>query len=233
MSTFAELKRQVQLRLGDNISGKTVLAIEQAINDAQMAIASIRDFDELITLDTTHALTVDGTKSYHITTDLLLVRPKDIYSIRYMDTDLSRKLIYVSPRELDEKIPYTEIVGEGRPTYYTRRGMYIELFRIPDVAKSLYIQHSQWPALLSADTDETPFINIDPVIVSLSTDIAQAILEGVGGGQTGWAQRAQQLLGMALKEDAERPDRTFVAQPFNPSGAGPVGEYWDNPFYKG
>jgi len=231
MSTqFKELKRKVLLRMKDKTDGRTLLAVEEAINEAHKAIASVRDFDELVTLDTSHAVTVASQKLYHIETNLALVRPKDIYSIRYMDDANSRKLTYVPPQELDSRIPYTEQLAIGRPTWYTRRGMYLEFIRIPDAAKPLYIQHSQWPATLSGDTDETPYVNKDHVIVALSVDIAYTILDGGSGN---WIQRALQLLGVAASEDRARPDVRPVARSFDASASrGPTGEYWKNPFIK-
>lgn len=237
MTTLLELRRQVLIRLGKS-DGKTVIAADQGINDAQVAIARVRDFDELMTLDKTNAVTIDGTSLYHITSGWTLVRPKDIYSIRLMDEDNSRKLKYVPPRELDEVIPYTDMVGEGRPNWYTRRGLYVELFRIPDAIYTLYVFHSQWPAALTADTDETPFLNLDDVITTLAADIATAILEE-GIITDGWVSRAQQLLGSSLREEIVNPDRPIQAKPFDPSRRdwfdGSVvtsGEYWDNPFVK-
>lgn len=224
-TTFGELKRRVLLNLREKTDGGTLLAVEQAINDAHMVIAAVKDFDELMVFDTANAFTTASKKSYHVTTDLLLTRPKDIYSIKYMDGANSRKLIYVPYRELDEKVPYTELTGTGKPSWYTTRGMSIELYRIPDEAKPLYIMYSQWPAALVSDSDETPYTNIDHVIVSLATDIAS-------GAASDWMARAQQLLGIALNEEAARPDRLYVAQPFRPVCIGSVGEYWLSPFVK-
>lgn len=236
MTTLLELRRQVLLRLDKN-DGKAIIAADQGINEAQKNIARVRDFDELMVLDKTHAVTIDGTSLYHLTSGWTLVRPKDIYSIRLMDTDNSRKLKYVPPRELDEVIPYTDMVGEGRPTWYTRRGMDVELFRIPDAVYTLYIFHSQWPVDLAADTDETPFLNLDDVISTLAADIATAILEE-GIITDGWVSRAQQLLGSSLREEAVNPDRPIQAKPFDPcrgdifDRTGASGEYWNNPFIK-
>lgn len=229
-TTYTELIRQVMQRLSPKVEGEAYLAARQGINDAHKMIAATKDFDELMAWDTTHASTVVYQSSYHITTDLALVRPKDIYSIRYMDTDNSRKLTYVPFRELDTKIPYTAITGYNKPSWYTTRGLYVELYPIPDEAKSLYIMHSQWPAVLSNDSDETPYNNIDHVIVALATDISKAILEG--GDTIDWFTRAQKYLGLAISEETTRPDRTQVAQPFNPGSNFPVGEYWYNPFIK-
>lgn len=229
-TTYGELKRLVLQRLSPRSDGATLLAVEQAINEAQKDIARVKDFDELMVLDTTHAFTVISKKLYHITTDLALVRPKDIYTIRYMDGADSRKLTYVAPRDIDESIPYTEIFTTGRPKWYTRRGKYLELFRIPDAAKSLYIMHSQWPAVLTLDADETPYDNLDDVIVTLAADIALSIIEeGVAGS---WFQRAQQLLGVVLKEDETRPDIFYVAQPFSAKERKVLGSYWLSPWQK-
>jgi len=226
---YKELIRQVMLKLVPRVDGITRLTVEQAINDAQKIIAEIKDFDELRTLDITHAFTVINKKLYHIETDLLLVRPKDIYSIRYMDAGNSRKLTFTPLVHLDELIPYTEIFSTGRPSFYVIRGRYIELFRIPNEAKPLYIQHSQWPTILVNDTDATDYLNIDHVIVGLATEMSIASLEGSSGD---WAARAKALLGTAVNEEETRPDQTYVAQPFNPTRVGPLGDYWLSPWIK-
>jgi len=233
-TTFGELKRLVLQRLAPRSDGQTLLAVEQAINEAQKNIARVKDFDELMVLDTTHASTTADQKLYHIedvgTYHFDLVRPKDIYTIRLMDEGNSRKLTYVSPREIDEKVPYTEIFSTGRPKWYTRRGKYIELFRIPDDTYSLYIMHSQWPTVLSSDTTEIPYDDLDDVIVTLASDIALSIVEeGVVGN---WFERAKQLLGIVLREEETRPDIFYVAQPFSARGGVFAGEYWNNPFIK-
>lgn len=228
-TTYEEFTKRVMLHLQPRVDGTALMAAKEAINDAHYVIACVKDFDELLVLDTTHAATVDGTKLYHIEDDLDLVRPKDIYSIRLMDEDNSRKLIYVPFRELDLRVPYTEQTGEGRPKWYTVRGRYIELYRIPDDAYSLYIQHSQWPTVLSDDTDTTDYEHIDYVIIALATEMALASLEG---GGSNWTERAKQLLGMALNEDVTRPDRKLVAQPFRAEAVGAPGEYWNNPWVK-
>ena len=228
-TTFKELKRLVMLNLNPRTDGITLMAAEQGINDAQKVIACVKDFDELMTLDTTNAVTVADTKLYHVENDLNLVRPKDIYSIRLMDTDSSRKLEYVPFRQLDERVPYTEQTGTGRSNYYTVRGKKVEFYKIPDDSYRLYVQHSQWPTVLSADATEIEYENIDHVIVSLATEMAESSLEG---GTSDWLSKATQLLGISTNEEATRPDRMFVAQPFCASGFPHRGEYWNNPWVK-
>jgi hypothetical protein len=229
-TTFGELKRLVFLELRRS-DGEAELAIEEAINRAHKAIARAQDFEELMVLDTTNAVTVASTKLYHLIDDLLLTRPKDIYTIRLMNDSNSRKLVWVPFDRLDEVIPYTEQRGEDRSKWYTQRGLNIELFPIPDDAYSLYIQYSQWPETLDAEDDTTPYLNLDDVIVTLGAEIALAILEG--GSMTGWTQRAQILLGQGMAESRSKPDALLVAQPFNSHGSSLQGEYWLNPFIKG
>lgn len=228
-TTYGELIRLVMINLQPRTDGIARLAVEQAINDAQKVIACAKDFDELMVLDTTNAATVDGTKLYNIETDFGLSRPKDIYSIRLMDEERSRKLTYVPFRELDRVIPYTEMISEGRSNFYTVRGKNVELYPIPDDAYDLYIQHSQWPLVLTDETDETSFVNIDYAIVALASDMALASLEG---GGSDWMQRATQLLGVGISEEDRRPDQFYCAQPFRPLGDARMGEYWNNPWVK-
>ncbi len=227
-TTFGELKRRVLLKIGERTDGRTIMAVEDGINEAHKAISRVRDFDELIVLDTTSASTTAEVKMYHMTDDLNLVRPKDIYTIRYMDAENSRKLEYVPVRELDNRVPYTEVTGTGRPKYYVRRGMYIELYPIPDDSKPLYILHSQWPPVLSSDSDETPYMHIDDVIVALATEIALSTIEE--HPQADWIQRAKMLLGEALTEDITRPDEFYVARPFRSKTRGLMGKYWLSPW---
>jgi len=227
-TTFKELKRQVMLRM-QNADGRTQLAVEQAVNDAIRVIVTVHDFDDLMVTDTSNAVTVANQANYHVENDFLLTRPKDIYSIRYMDEDNSRKLTYVPSRDVDVVLPYTDILGTDRPSFYTRRGMYIELIPIPNANANLYIQHSQWPATLSNETDECPLVNIDPAIVALATDIAFSILDGHSGD---WFQRAKQLLGIVVSDDDAKPDVWKVAKPFSAEQRSIEGEYWNNPFIR-
>ena len=305
-TAYTELIRQIMLNLQPRSDGVARLAVEKAIIDAQRVIASIRDFDELMVLDTTNAFTAvitsgsisvvfaatggtitrttgsfvtdgftvgtsiepddddnpgpltiltvtalvitvqdtltDSTNTaciithnkrlYHIEDDLDLTRPKDIYSIKLMDGDNSRKLDYITPQRFDKDYPYPESLGAQRPVKYTTRGRYVELLPMPDDAYPLYIQHSQWPAAANYANanDTTPFTNIDYVIVSLATEMALASLEGGGGN---WHERVRQLLGIATMEEATRPDQRHVARPFNPAGESrATGEYWLNPWVK-
>ena len=62
-TTFAEFKRRVMLGI-PQVDGETLLTVEEAINIAHKVIACVRDFDDLMVLDTTNALTVASQKLY-------------------------------------------------------------------------------------------------------------------------------------------------------------------------
>lgn len=230
-TTLAELRRRVLLGMPFEQKGELLLSVDQAVNDALRAIATVRDFDDLIVTDTTHAATVDGQKTYHWVTHWGLTRPKKIYSIRCMDTTSSRKLEYVSANELDKVLPYAEQLSEGLPTHYTDAGSgNFELLRIPDAAYSLYIRYSQWPNTLANETDETPYSNLDMQTIFLAKDITNAYLHGE---YIDFTQRASFYLSGGISEDKRQPDRKLVAQPFSAtvdeSGSG---ETWNDPFVR-
>ena len=226
--TYKNLQQKVHLRLNKS-DGRAVLAVKEAVNNAQRVLARAHDFDELMVQDITNAFTIASQKTYDWEDDWGLTRPKDVYSIRYMDETNSIKLTYVSPRTLDEYNPYPEGSGVLSPKWYTQRGKDFDLIPVPEEVKALYILYSQWPEDLSGDDDTSPYDdNLEDVIVALSTDIANSILEG---GAQDWVQRAQALLGTSRHEEVERPDRVWVARPFQPTIV-PYGEYWKDPFVK-
>jgi hypothetical protein len=230
-TNFKELKRLVRLSMPNNTDGVSEMAIEEGINRAHKAIARVQEFEELTVLDTTNAATVANQKTYHIIDDLALDRPKDILTIRYMAEAESRKLTWVPLHKYDTVIPYPELFSSSKPKWYITRGMYIDLHPIPADAANLYITHTQWPAVLVNDTDETPFLNIDDVIVTLASEIALAIMNK--GVVSDWTLRAKELLGIVISEVRDRPDQLHIAQPFSTKQTWPSDDYWLNPWYKG
>lgn len=228
MTTYDEFEKQILLKLKRD-DGLAQIAVAAAINDALMVIALTHDFDELMYLDTANAATVANQSTYHLENDLALTRPKDIYSIRLMDEENSRKLQYVAANQLDELIPYTTQSGTGRSTHYTQRGKSIELFKIPDDAYSLYINHSRWPATLSNATDTPEYEHLDLVIIQLAAEMAASSLDGT---IVDWQARAISMLGLRVREELAKPDQGLVARPFRINPPTYLGEYWLNPFVK-
>jgi hypothetical protein len=210
--------------------GEAFLAIKQSINDALTALVSTGRFDGLLKKDTTGAKTVADKKIYHLTEDLGLSYLKDIESIVLSAEGNSRKLTWVDPRELDEKIPYPERFGTGKPRWYTRYGDNIELIRIPNKEYPLHIRYSKWPEPLIKDEDVSPLgTQWDHILVFLAKDIANAYLNGE---YINFLAKAGEYLKIGLSESRTRPDEALIAEPFSPTPASAVGEYWKNPFVK-
>lgn len=229
-TTFKELYQRVLLRLDRGADGRALLAAKEGLNSAQKVLARVRNWDELMVLDTSNAKTVTDQKTYSMTSDWGLTRPKDILSIRLIDNSNSRKLVWVGPREVDKVIPYPEDYGTSIPQWYTQRGNDVELLPIPNDAYDLYVFYAQWPVDLSDDSDEIVFSDLDDVLIALGTEMADAILDRVVG--VNWTSRAQALLAGAFKEDVSRPDQFRVARPFEPTPIVPYGEYWRRPFVR-
>lgn len=244
-TTYETLYSKVLLRL-PTTDGIALLAAKEAVNTAHRVIARIQDFDELIVTRPiveggSSAVTTAGVKAYHIETDLGLTNPKDILSVRLMDEERSRKLEYRSPREVDEVLPYTDVLADDRSVIYTQRGNYLELIPTPDAIYALHIMYSQWPLTLSDDDDETSYTDIDDVIVTLAAVIAKDIInqkkDETGTYMAASAKKheefAQALLTGSLKEDRDHPDHRRVARPFNPHGGTLTpGQWWLNPFIR-
>lgn len=234
-SNLAEFRRRVFLNLKKN-DGETNLAFERAINDAIRTIARVKDLDEMFVLDTANCKTAANTGEYIIGANGFgLTTLKDIYSIRYIDgANNSRKLLYISPRELDLLYPYKLAVTQGIPRYYTRRGGNVEVLPVPSANqanKELHVYYSKWPTALSNDSDAVEYENLDDVVTVLATEMTAAYCEGQGAA-TDWTSRAAQLLQIAINERDYRPDNTWTAQPFNPYQSAPSGNAVENPWVK-
>lgn len=233
--SFKQLYQKVLLRI-PRLDGRALLVTKEAVNDAQRLIARVQDFDELKTWKTSGSVTVTSQKVYHLETDLLLTRPKDVYSLKLMDGTNSRKLTWIDPRVLDNENPYPEGTAVQRSTHYTQRGLNVELIPIPDAAYTLHIFYSQWPLVLSADSDNMSFADVmQDVIVSLAAEMTNAILDPTPERlSTDWAKRAQAYVTGSVFEHVQHPDRQWKAKPFNPAGdVNYAGEYWKDPFIKG
>lgn len=227
-STFKELKRRVSLGFKD-LDGTTAMLTEQAINDACKAIARIHDYPELLVWDKTNAVTVASTYRYSFTT-LALVRPKDIYKIVLHDDANSRELTRITPQDVDKWFPYPEQMGEDRPGLYCQFGEYLEFYKIPDDAYTLYIRHSQWPVELTLDADTCSYnANLDDVIVQLAKEQVIAYQTNAMGDLS---KRAKILLGKSVEEDRHHPDQLWIMKGFNTKDYIPLGEYWKDPFVK-
>jgi hypothetical protein len=230
-TTYQELYQKVQLRL-NNSGGRAHIFAKEGVNDAHKWIARVKDFDELMTWDISGTpATVASQESYHLVDDWSLTRPKDVYSLVYYTGDSSsRKLTWRDAQEFDEMYPYPGVMGEQDPWIYTQKGEKVYLSPIPEEEKIVRVYYSQWPLVLSADSDQTSYKDIDDVLIALAYDIAKSALTGVG--VTDWTKRAAALLAGGIREHSVKPDQRYVAHPFRASRGRVMGEYWLNPMIK-
>lgn len=250
--TFSELKRRTLLGMtnldpkakatstsavgtittgGKPLPEEVMLVVEQAVNDAILTLCSLVDLPDIFVTDTANAETVHAQKTYLLTTDLLLTRPKDIFSVRLINDTASANLKYVPHKEWDEANPYPEGTAEGTPSKYTLVGNSMELFRVPDDVYPLYIRYNQWPVALVEDADVCVLDNMDIQIVFLAKDIANAYMNG---GYLDFTARAKEYLKLGRTVAQREPNLRLKANPFNPTANyTPTGEYWNDPLFKG
>jgi hypothetical protein len=226
-TTRGELKRKVLMGIKD-LGGEDMLMAEESLNLACYAIAKIHNFEELTVMDRTNGKTVDGQKSYVLTTGLLLTRPKDIISIVLHDDFNSRQLTYKTPQWIDENYPYPEGLSEAKPEIYTQRVDSLELIPIPDAVYTLYINYAQWPIIMTADTTECSYTTIDIVVIALARDIFLSLR---AGAPMDVVAKAKGYLDTSMRDDRSRPDALPVAGGFSTMSV-VKGEYWNDPFVK-
>lgn len=96
------------------------------LNWGQQRIARFYSFHELNAINES-AATVASTSRYPLTTgtnNLGLTRPKDIQSIRLIDSQNSRILTRKSVRWFDQKLPLVTNYADARPHIYIRWGSF-------------------------------------------------------------------------------------------------------------
>lgn len=201
------------------------------LNWGQQRVARFHNFHELNILHT-GASTVTTIKTYPFVSgsnNLGLTRPKDIASIRLIDSENSRILRRRSPRWFDQQIPRPENYVAQRPEMYIRWGNEIELFRIPDTAYNLSIRYPQWAPDLTSASQTSVFERKDQLLITVG------VLEGYLHFQEYedakiWYQRFLGQLTDAVHAEGD-VDWEPQASEFMPSPGGyRSGEPWLDPY---
>lgn len=138
------------------------------LNWGQKTILSYYAFPEFEQLKS-NAATVDGVKRYPLetgTNNLGLTNVLDIASIRLIDSENSRTLVRWGQRKFDRHYPYPEKYSEGRPSIYMVHGNYVEMFKIPDAAYTLYIRYINKPTDLTLVSTSSSFDDRDKLVVT-------------------------------------------------------------------
>lgn len=204
------------------------------LNWGQQRIARSYNFDEL-NINQESAVTVADIKRYPMitgTNNLGLIRPKDIASLRLIDSHNSTTLKRVTQRYFDIKFPQPTNYATGRPDIYIRYGNNLEFFRIPNDAYTLYIRYPRWAADLDSASQTSDFEYKDQLIISAG------ILEGYlhfeeYNDVTIWAQRFTGQLSDAIKTQGDM-DWVPTSEPFASGQGGAIsGEPWIDPYIGG
>ena len=178
------------------ISGATLQTrVRTYLNWAQKRIARYYNFHELNVLYES-AATVADVARYPLTTgtnNLGLTTPKDISSIRLIDDQNSRTLVRWSQRKFDRYFPYPTNYTTARPNIYIRWGNYVELFKIPDDAYTLYIRYPQWPTVFSTGSQTSDFDNKDQLVITGGILETYLALEEYGDAEVWYARFLGQL----------------------------------------
>lgn len=201
------------------------------LNWGQDRISRAYSFDELDAIQES-AATVTDVKRYPLitgTNNLGLTRPKDISSIRLMDSENSWKLERWSDRKFDKFYPRPENFASGRPRLYIRWGNNIELFKIPDAAYTLHIRYPQWASELSSASSTSDFQNKDQVIITAGILEGYLHFEEYASAEV-WLQRFLGLLSDSIRAEGDT-DWEPQADSFNMSKGGYTsGEPWIDPY---
>ena len=200
------------------------------LNFGQRRIARSANFDEMCKINES-AATVTSVKTYPMssgTNNIGLTRPKDIMSLRLIDSENSRKLTRWSYQKFDMKYPRPENYATQRPTIYTRWGNSLILFRIPDAAYTLHVRYTQWPADLSLGTGTSDFENKDEILIAAGTLETFLALEEVVDAAI-WLKRFDNLMEKARVDDTYEPDWAPEAEPMADWRGPQSGEPWKDP----
>ena len=169
--------------------------VRNYLNWGQKRIAKHYNFHELNKYVETAATVVD-VKRYPLVTgtnNLGLVRPKDINSIRLIDSENSRKLDRWHYRKFDRYFPRPENYTGGRPRIYVRYGMDVEFYRIPNAVYTLYIRYPQFPTPFASSSQESDFNDKDQLVLTAGIFETYLALEQYNDAKIYWEKFIGQL----------------------------------------
>jgi hypothetical protein len=169
--TIAQIKAEMRTHLGGRTDADD--RFDSVLNMSQVRLARLHDFDELRAIQTINTVVTADPAADKIIDVSTLGRYRKIYSVRlYADNQLSRKLNKRLTKQWDEVIPEPEYYARGTPTDYTFWGPErMELWKVPDLAYTMYFRYSRWPEVLTEATVQTGHLdldNIDDLIIHLA-----------------------------------------------------------------
>ena len=214
-----------------SVSGATLQTrVRVYLNWAQKRIARFYSFHEL-NQEKTDAATVTDLKTYPMssgTSNLGLTRPKDIATIRLIDSHNSRTLTRWSYRRFDRTFPRPENYTTGRPSIYARWGNNLILYRIANAVYTLSIKYPQWALDLTAASQRSDYDNKDQLLVTAGVMETYLALEEYADVAI-WYPKFLGQLKDAVRAEGD-VDWEPQAEPFGGFREYGSGEPWVDPF---
>lgn len=204
------------------------------LNWAQRRIANHYGFYELQQISET-PVTVTSLKTYPLesgTSNLGLSRVSSINSIRLIDGENSRKLIFWHYRKFDKWYPRPENFATGRPRIYTRWGNSLVFFKIPNAVYSMHIRYGQYANNLTSDEQLHDFgEDKDQLLLAAGVLETYLALEEYGDAKI-WYELFLGKLKDAVMADIDE-DWEPEAEPHGEGPSYQSGEPWLDPYIGG
>lgn len=222
--TREDMRDEVRENIKRTVSGVSAARIDRWLDWGKDYIADLHTYEEM--RETFTASTVANQDNYGFPT-----RMKDIYSLVLRDGASSRKLIYTTARNFDEKIPRPLTHSTGKPDYYIDYGVNFELFRVPDTTYPLILRCSLYPADFATDASTCDLVRKDALICAIATVFGFWTLRELEDATYWGSQMVPSLYEASLTSDHSAEDWTPIARGFGQSHAVTLsGQWWTNPF---
>jgi len=225
MSTYGDLKAQIQRNLGNREDPDTDALILTHFNHCQRVLAYAKVWRELEALATPSLIV--NQREYTFAA-LGLERFYKHFSVKLVTASRHHPVGYLAPSQWDTLVePYLPTAGSGKPTHFTLWGTSF-LFgpKKPDSAYQLRIKYYQRPADVTAASDSVAFEDADLVLVAFTTAFCWYSLEELETAAS-WFSRATTLAqGLAIVLTSE------VGVKKAPSAERIPSDYWKDPFVK-
>ena len=226
---------EMQLELKRNLGNRSAVEfdtdrLQLILNQAQVRLARANpsgwdELEDTQTLATAYTATPADDKYLAIPTGT-----RRIHSLRLIDDEFSRKLIWRHPRDWDKFIPEPEHWSTDRPTHYTKYLDKFEFWRVPNAVYELTLRRSIWPTRLTTGTQTSDFTEKDDMLILLATVLAWTTLGKEERAMNFWTIY-RSMLGDVLPDANTEPDSTIRGFP-GPDRTTATGEYWADPFIR-
>jgi len=177
---YSNLQSRVAMNL-DNRSDLTTY-IQNWINDARKDIALEYDFDYLYVEATCQTSAGSATYAFpedYLGHDILLLGTKKLVRITPREFENLRGLHENIDVTIDSATPYLPYYDSSletdTPDYYLVRGMFFDLYPIPDGTYTLVIKYYSQPADFSEDSDEDYMSRFHPDIIVWNAALRGAV----------------------------------------------------------